>query len=79
MYHVSIGQYRINENETLPTMGLNESYEILFDSDKNELHSLLIVDEGSIGIHKQKKKEDTPYIHLFLTNIRDGEANVGQE
>lgn len=87
MYHVSLGQYKINNNEILPTQNLDEGIHVLFDYEENKLYSLLLVDEGSlddldtvdtldIGDTFSREMDNSPYIHLFITNISNGEVYI---
>jgi len=81
MYHISLGQYKINNDEILPTQNLDGGFDLLFDYEENTLYSLLLIDEGSLeyldSLDKSQKEIDiTPYIHLFITNISNGEVYI---
>jgi len=69
MVRVSIGDYRVEEGETLPTVNLNDEYEIAWDRDSEKLYSVIVLDEGSV----KKSSPEKSVIHLLWTNITDWE------
>jgi len=72
MYHISIGDYKVNNGETLPTKGLGEDYEILWNTEYGRLYTVILLDEGLVGADTGGKS----YIHLLLTNVENGRSNV---
>jgi len=69
MIQLSIGEYRVNDGETLPTANLNDEYEIAWDRDPEKLYTVIVLDEGSV----KKASPENSSVHLFWTNIADWE------
>lgn len=72
MYHISIGDYKVNNGETLPTKGLGEDYEILWNTEYGRLYTVILLDEGFANADTRGGS----YIHLLLTNVENGKSNV---
>lgn len=72
MYHISIGDYKVNSGETLPTKDLSDDYEILWNTERGRLYTVVLLDEGFANADRGGGS----YVHLLLTNVENGRSNV---
>jgi len=68
MYHISIGEYKVNDGETLPTKNLGKDYDILWDTEYGRLYTLILIDEG---FEDEAISKSNSYVNLFLANVDD--------